>query len=292
MLSNNSKTRVLFFGTPAFTLPALERLAADTRWQIVGVVTQPDKPAGRKQQLTAPAAKVTAAKLGLPVFQFPTLKDQAALQTIVSLNADVAVVVAYGKIIPAVILDSIPHGFLNIHPSMLPKYRGSSPIQSAMLAGERTTGVTVMILDAETDHGPILAQREVNILDDDTSESLHYSLACEGADLLLAVLPDYLDGKLKPTPQDHTAATFTEQLEKDDGKIDWRMSAEAIDRHIRAMTPWPGAWTDITGKRVKVLKAHLVDQGLHLDVVQAEGKQPMDYGTYLRGNLPLQPEDQ
>lgn len=292
MLSDNSKTKVLFFGTPAFALPALERLAADSRWQIVGVITQPDKPAGRKQQLTPPPAKLSAIKFNLPVFQFPTLKDPSVQQAIANLQADVAVVVAYGKIIPQAVLDSIPHGWLNIHPSLLPKYRGSSPIQSAMLAGDTITGVTVMVLDADMDHGPILAQHQVNILDDDTAESLNHSLACEGADLLLTVLPDYLAGKVTPVPQDHSAATFTEQLEKDDGKIDWRMSPEAIDRHIRAMTTWPGAWTDVTGKRVKVLKAHLVDQSLHLDVVQAEGKQPMDYGTYLLGNLPLQPEDQ
>lgn len=292
MLSNNQQTKVLFFGTPEFAVPTLERLAADPTWQIVGVVTQPDKPAGRSQQLTAPAVKVAASKLGLPVYQFPTLKDESAQKTMAALGAAVAVVVAYGKIIPQSVLDSVPHGFVNIHPSLLPKYRGASPIQSAMLAGELTTGVTVMVLDAEMDHGPILAQRTVDILDDDTAASLHHSLACEGADVLLSVLPDYLAGKLTPQPQDHAAATVTTLLEKDDGKIDWRSPAEYIDRHIRAMTPWPGAWTDITGKRVKVLKAHLVEQQLHVDVVQPEGKQPMDYGTYLRGNLPLQPEDQ
>ncbi|MEK7139088.1 MAG: methionyl-tRNA formyltransferase [Patescibacteria group bacterium] len=284
---SSDRPTILLFGSPDFAGPTLEKLTADQRFNLLGVVTQPDQPAGRHQTLTPPPLKTAALKLDLPVYQFPSLKKDEAVAVIRQLAPDVIVVVAYGKIIPQTVLDIPRHGCLNIHPSLLPKYRGASPIQAVLVNGDATTGVTIMQLDAEMDHGPILAQRAVDILADDTAESLRYSLSCEGAALLLNVLPDYLTGQITPQEQDHAAATFTKLLTSADAKIDWSKSAATIDGHIRAYTPWPGAWTDATGQRVKILKAHLEGDDLIIQRVQAEGKQAMDYGEYLKGHQPL-----
>ncbi len=286
-MSNALSTRLLLMGTPYFAVPVFDALLASGQYDIVGVVTQPDKPVGRKQRLTPPAVKAWATEHDLPVYQFASLKDPAAAQTITELKPDIAVVAAYGKLIPKTILDIPQHGCVNIHPSLLPEYRGPSPIQTALLDGAVRTGVSIMLLDEEMDHGPILGQRTTEVLADDTNQSLQHSLACEGADLLLELLPDYCAGRLQPQPQNHAEATFTTLLHNADAQIDWNKPANEIDCLIRAMHPEPGAWTDVTGTRVKVLKAHLEGTELILDQVQPAGKQPMSYEEFLNGNEPL-----
>lgn len=191
-------------------------------------------------------------------------------------NFDIAVVAYYGAIIPQEIIDLFPRGMVNIHPSLLPKYRGPSPAASAILNGDKITGVTIFLLDAKMDHGPILAQRSVPIRPKDNRHTLLIRLFSTGAKLLVKILPDYLSGKLKPVPQDHTQATYTRLLTKEDGRIDWNKPNELILRQIRALQPWPGSWTQINHKRILIHKAHLDPQGnLIIDQFQVAGKTPV-----------------
>lgn len=280
-----SSPKILFFGTPEFALPALNRLQ-DDGFTIIGVVTQPDKPAGRKKTLTPPPVKLAAQKLNLPVYQWPKFDDEAMAE-ITKLAPDLIIVVAYGKILPKKLLDLPKFGCLNIHPSYLPSYRGPSPIQTAILNGDQFTGVSIIKLDEKMDHGPIITQQEFEILADDNYESLSNSLACEAAGILVKIIPAYISGKLPPVEQNHQVATSTTIIEKEDGRIDWHNDPKVIDRQIRAYYPWPGAWTDVTGQRVKIQRAHLADGQLILDWVQPEGKEPMRYDDYLNGNQPL-----
>lgn len=280
------EAKIVFLGTPEFSLPALNKLI-DNGYNIVGVITRTDQPVGRKQILTSPPIKQLAEKNNLPVFQFKKF-DAEAIAQIKELQPDLMVLVAYGKILPAEFLNIPKFGVLNIHPSLLPKYRGPSPIQSAILNGETKTGISIIKLDAEMDHGPIVAQQEFEIIDDDDYQSLGSALACEGAELLVSTLPAYLAGEIQPTEQDHSAATYTKILSKEDGEIDWKKTPIEIYCQIRAFYPWPGAWTDNTGKRVKILKAHIDPNAeLIIDQVQPEGKEPMRYQDYLNGNEPL-----
>ena len=282
--------RIVFFGTPEFAVPTLEALVT-AGYEIVAVVTQPDKPVGRGLKMEAPPVKIRAEELGLNVLQPLTLKVAAGLQpahhtkrrlkpatTIVdelrALSAEVAVVVAYGKIIPKEILGIFPKGVLNIHPSLLPKYRGPSPIQTAILNGDAETGVTVMLLDEEMDHGAIIQQspplrlrggwslpsrREGwEGLRQPTGGTLAQLLAKEGAKLLVDVLPKWLAGEIEPQPQDHNGATFTKMLERSDGRIDWNTPAEQIERMVRAYDLWPGTFTVWNEKRVKIFRASLL----------------------------------
>jgi methionyl-tRNA formyltransferase len=277
--------KILFFGTPKFSLPALTQLK-ENDFNIIGVVTQPDKPAGRKKILTPPPIKLLAEKLQLPVYQWEK-NDKEVLEKINKIKPDLIVVVAYGKILPKELVNLPPYGCLNLHPSLLPKYRGPSPIQTAILNGETKTGVTIIKLDQETDHGPIVAQKEFDILEDDDYESLSNSLACEGAEVLVKIIPNYIAGEIKPKEQNHAQATESKIIEKNDGEINWQKNPAEIDQQIRAYHPWPGAWTEATGKRVKILKAHLENGELFLDWVQPEGKEPMRYDDFLNGNEPL-----
>ena len=291
------KLKIIFMGTPDFAAPALKQLVSNN-YEISAVITAPDKPIGRKQEVTPPPIKKLALQYKIPVLQpekilnsswpKPDLKSQ-----ILNLNPDLIVVSAYGKIIPKEILDIPQYGSLNIHPSLLPKYRGPSPIQFAILNGEKITGATIMLMDEKMDHGPILAQEKIEIPSDETSQTLHDKLAQLGADLLIKTIPQYVQGEIKPKPQDEKNASYTKILTREDGKIDWRKSAESIERQIRAFTPWPGAWT-IDGKRLKILKAKVVDKKdgltfktkrgyLLLEMVQPEGKKTMSGEEFIRG---------
>ncbi|MEA3272416.1 MAG: methionyl-tRNA formyltransferase [Patescibacteria group bacterium] len=218
---------------------------------------------------------------GTPEFATPSLK---ALQkkfkvfqpkniTEIPANTDIAVVAAYGHIIPKKILEIPKFGFLNIHPSLLPKYRGPSPIQNAILNGDKETGVSIMLLDKKMDSGPILAQKKVKINENETYETLRNRLAEIGAKLLIKTLLDYVSGKIKPKPQNHKKATYTKLLKREDGKIDWSKPAEEIERMVRAYHPWPGTWTELNGKRLKII----------LNRVQLEGKKEMSLDEFLRG---------
>ncbi|MFA6533943.1 MAG: methionyl-tRNA formyltransferase [Patescibacteria group bacterium] len=281
----NSEIKILFLGTPEFALPTLLRLVADG-YQVVGVVTQVDKASGRGNKLIPSPVKVAALEKKLPIFQFAKINAEAIAE-IKKLAPDLMVLVAYGKILPEEFLNLSRFGCLNLHPSLLPAYRGPAPVQTALLNGEAKTGVSIIKLDAEVDHGPIVAQKSFEILDDDDSQSLGNNLACEGAALFSQILPDYLAGRIAPQAQDDTLATYTKMFTKADGEIDWKKTPIEIYSQIRACYPWPGAWTDATGKRVKVLRAHIETANLIIDWVQPEGKEPMRYSDYLNGNEPL-----
>jgi methionyl-tRNA formyltransferase len=248
---------ILFFGTSDFAVPSLKALASDGRFEIAGVVTQPDRPVGRHATMTPPAVKVTATELGITTIQQPEkLKDEAFQSWIreVGPACDAFVIVSYGKILPQWLLDLPKKGVINVHGSLLPRWRGASPIQAAIAAGDATSGVTIMLIDAEMDHGPVLAMKETPIHLDDTGGSLHDRLAPLGAEILPDTLAGYLDGTIMPQEQDHSKATPCKILSRDDGKIDWAKSADEISRLVRAYNPWPGTWTMFHGKRLKILK--------------------------------------
>jgi len=227
--------RVVFFGTPQFAVPSLEALAR--AHEVLLVVAQPDKPAGRGMKLQAPAVIVRARELGLPVAQPPKVRDAAFLESIAALRPEAGVVVAYGKILPKALLDIPPRGFLNVHGSLLPKYRGAAPIQRAIERGERETGVTIMRIDEELDHGPMLLAARTPIDPDEHTPALAARLATIGA----AALLESFDAP--ETPQDHEQATFAPKIDKSEGLIDWSQPARAIYDKFRAFDPWPGVFT-------------------------------------------------
>jgi methionyl-tRNA formyltransferase len=277
------KLLVVFFGTSAFAVPALVALARDARFEVIGVVTQPDRPAGRKGEITKPAMKLTAETLGLPVFQFESVKDDASFDELKKIGGDVAVVASFGQIIPQRLLDVYPHGAVNIHGSILPEYRGASPIAAAIRDGKTETGVTIMLMDAKMDHGPILSIAKEPILPDDTSESLTVRMAMLGATVLPDVLAKYVAGEIKPIEQDHSKATGVKLLTREDGRLDLNRPAVELERLVRAMTPWPGTFFEQDGKRVKVLKARVEGDAFIPIEVHPEGKKPMSYEDYQRG---------
>jgi methionyl-tRNA formyltransferase len=275
--------RVVFMGTPEHAVPYLTALAS-TDMNIVGVVTETDKPAGRKQTLTAPPVKQQAELLKLPVYQPETLKGKAGQKLFAKLKPDLVIVVAYGKIIPADILTTVKHGFLNVHYSLLPEFRGATPHQSAILTGKYETGFSIFQLDAGMDTGPIVVQKKVRIEPQDTSHTLISKMVPLSISALLDVLPNYISGKRKAVPQNHDRATATQLFTKEDGRIDWQQPVEAIDRQIRAMQPWPAAYCEVANERVIIHAAHLDHGKLVLDIVQPAGRKPMHFRDYLRGN--------
>lgn len=289
--------RIVFYGTSSFSIPSLEALAKDDSFAIVGVVTQPDRPAGRQGTLTAPPVKVVAQELGLPIYQFEHVKSDDAYEILKNLHADVAVVASFGQIISQRVLDLYPRGVLNVHPSLLPLYRGAIPMTAAIRDGLSETGITIMLMDALMDHGPILSQVTTKLFPTDTTISVTERLSDIGARLLITTLHGYLEGTITPREQDHTQATFVKLLSREDGKIDDTHTADEAERLVRAYTPWPGTSTDYKGKRLKILRAHVVtepikeeliltcanDTLLILDEVQPEGKTPMSGKDFLRG---------
>ncbi|MEO8456311.1 MAG: methionyl-tRNA formyltransferase [Chloroflexota bacterium] len=245
---------IVFIGTPDFAVPSLRRLAADGH-SIALVVTQPDRPSGRGQRLAPPPVKTAAESLGLTVIQPPTLRDEAVLNQLRALEPEAMVAVAYGQILRQALLDIAPRGVLNVHPSLLPKHRGASPIAGAILAGDDETGVSIMLMDAGMDSGPVLAQRRVPLSGDETTGALTASLAEVGADLLAETLPRWLAGEIEPQPQDGSQSTVTRLIKKEDGAIDWSLSAEEIARRVRAYNPWPGASTILNGETLHIWRA-------------------------------------
>lgn len=313
-MANN---RIIFFGTSEFAVPALEKFV-EAGMRPVLVVTTPDAPAGRTGTLTPPPVKVAVNRLGLEIFQPATLKTPEVLSALRRHEPDVGILAAYGKIIPEAVIELFPKGILNVHPSLLPRWRGATPIQAAILAGDEKTGVTIILLDEDVDHGPILAQRELRIENREsggwTYETLHAELSRLGAELLVKTLPQWLAESLSPAPQDHGRATFCKKFTRDDAKIDWSKSAEAIDRMVRALNPEPGTWAEMRienkGSRIlKILQAKpflnsqefenrsageifefekspVVKCGsgvLMLERVQPEGKKSMSGEAFLRG---------
>ena len=255
--------RVVFMGTPAFAVPALRALVV--RGHVVaGVYTQPDRRAGRGQKLTAPPVKIFAEEHGLPVFQPRSLRQDvaAARSELADLAPDVVIVAAYGLFLPDEVLRLPRLGCLNIHPSLLPRHRGPSPVATAILDGDETSGVTIMLLDEGMDTGPILAQRETRISADETAEELTERLFELGSELLVDTLDQWGREQILPTPQNNDDASVTRRLQREDGRIDWSQSADSIARRVRAFTPWPGTFTVWRGKTVKILRGSPVDGAL------------------------------
>ncbi|MBK6793787.1 MAG: methionyl-tRNA formyltransferase [Anaerolineales bacterium] len=294
--------RVVFMGSPDFALSSLRLLAQ--HYQVVGVVTQPDRASGRGRELKAPPVKTLAQELNIPVIQPEKVRQPEAMQQLQDWNPDLIVVAAFGQILKKDVLELPKYGCINVHASLLPRWRGAAPINASVLAGDEETGVTIMKMDVGLDTGPMLAMKRIRIKPDDTAGSLFEALATLGADLLIETLPAYMDGKLSPQPQPEEGATYAPMLKKEDGLLDFNQPAVDLDRRIRAMNPWPGAWFEWEGAPFKIHKAHmgqgkaeagkrLVEQNqpavgtgsgiLILDEVQPPGKKPMNGKSFLAG---------
>ena len=250
--------RIVFLGSPDFAVPSLDALVAAGH-EVAAVVTQPDREAGRGRQLVAPAVKTAAVELGLPVLQPPSLRSPEVVAELRALRPDVIVVAAFGQILRRAVLEIAPHGVLNVHASLLPRWRGASPVTAAIAAGDTVTGVSIMLLDEGLDTGPVLATRETPIADTDTAGLLTERLAKLGAELLVETLPRWLSGAVAPAPQDNALATYAPRLEKEQGRIDWREPAVTIWRKVRAYTPWPGAFTGYHGALLRIQSAWPVE---------------------------------
>ncbi len=245
--------RIVFFGTPSFAIPILEDLLKGPD-KLIGVVTQPDRQKGRGRKVVISPVKELALRNGLNPLQPEKAKEEAFQEALKGLQPDLMVVVAYGQILPRSVLDIPEHGAVNVHASLLPKYRGAAPVAWAILNGEKVTGVTTMRMDAGMDTGDILLQAETPIGSEETCEALLDRLASLGAQLLRQTLGKMKAGDIRPIPQDHSKATFAPPLKKEDGHIDWKKAAEEIDRRVRAFSPWPGAYTKLDGQLLKVYK--------------------------------------
>ena len=298
-------TRVVFMGTPGFAVPSL--VALWERYRVVGVVTQPDRPAGRGRSVAPSPVKEAALARGIAVYQPRSLRTAEALEPLAEWQPDVIVVAAFGQILPRAVLALPAHGCLNVHASLLPRYRGAAPIPAAILAGDEVTGVTLMRMDEGMDTGPILAQAECPIGAEDTTASLTATLAERGARLLIEVLPGWLAGEVAERPQEGDLATYCKPLKKEQGLLDWTAPAAVLDRQVRAFHPWPGAYTTWRGQVLKIVRARprpawagegepgmvvllaeglgvVTGQGLlELIEVQLAGKRPMAGGEFARG---------
>jgi methionyl-tRNA formyltransferase len=295
--------RIIFLGSPDFAIPALNALAAE--YPIIAVITQPDRPAGRNGKLRPPPVKTVALDLGLPVIQPEKLRVPSVLEQLRAWSPDLIVVAAFGQILRPELLDLPKYGSINIHGSILPRWRGAAPVQAAILAGDAETGVTIMKMDAGIDTGPLLGSCSIPIAQDETAGTLFDKLAVIGANLLLETLPRYLSGELVPQPQPALGVTHAKMLKKEDGRLDFSQPASSLERRVRAMDPWPGAFFDWKGTPIKLLRARVsgevsaspgdrvivrgypairTPQGdLILEEVQPAGKKPMDGKAFLAG---------
>jgi methionyl-tRNA formyltransferase len=302
--------KVVFMGTPDYALPSLRALHA--HHEIVLVVTQPDRRRGRGQRVTCCPVKSFALNHDLSIWQPQTLRDPLAAERLREANADVHVTAAFGLLLPPEVLDVPPHGCVNVHASLLPRWRGAAPVSAAILHGDDETGVTLMRTDEGLDTGPILAQVRCPIRPDDTTEILTDRLAHMGADLLLDTLPRWVAGQIEPCPQCQEEATLAPRLTKTDGRIDWHRSAAHVERMIRAYTPWPGAYTTLDGQLFKLFQAQVSaapqgtrfpgrvfslsdnqvavatgDGALILQQVQLAGSRAMSIDAFCRGHQEL-----
>jgi methionyl-tRNA formyltransferase len=297
-------TKILFMGTPQFAVPSLAKLME--HYEVVAVVTQPDAPAGRGKHLTQSPVKQLAQSAGLPVLQPESLKPPDVVEQLRSYAPDCIVVAAFGQILRKPVLEMPKFGCINVHGSLLPRWRGASPVSAAIAAGDAVTGITIMQMDVGLDNGPMLSKREEAIRPDDTTGSLMERLSHMGAELLIETLPKYLAGEIAPQPQDESLVTHCRQIRKEEGAIDWGKSAIELERHVRAMQPWPGAFTTLNGKRLKILSTlrsvHSTQNvpgtiaiqkngvfvqcgngGLELVEVQPEGRKAMPAADFARG---------
>jgi methionyl-tRNA formyltransferase len=266
---------LVFAGTPAFAVPTLEKLV-EAGFQVRLVVTQPDRPRGRGMEMTASPVKHSALRLGIPLLQPEKIKlNEEFRAELASLQPEAIIVVGYGRIIPQWMIDLPALGNLNVHASLLPKYRGAAPLQWAVASGEAVTGVTTMRIDAGLDTGDILLQRELPIRPEDTSETLAPRLAALGAELMLETLRGLRAGAVRPRPQDHTQATLAPILSKEDGRIDFHRPARDIWNRLRGFQPWPGAFTAFRGKSLHVWAARPVEMDVPCGTIQMEGHLPL-----------------
>lgn len=304
-MNSPTKPNIIFFGTAEFAAFILQDVIERNTVEILEVVTQPDKPVGKKRELLPSPVKQIALENRLKIQQPIDAKSEKFIEHVRKLQPDVLIVAAYGQIISQELLDIPKHGAINVHGSLLPSYRGASPIQSAIAAGESETGVTIMLMDAKMDHGPILKIAKTAIGNDETAQELHDRLAHLGGKTLLEVIPEYIDGSLKPIEQDHDKATYTKLLKREDGKLDYKIkTAQELYDQYRGYYPWPGSWFEYNSKRIKVLKAafskneygktdlQLADDKLFLQTsegslelieVQPEGKKPMSGIDFYNG---------
>lgn len=295
--------KVIYLGTPEFAVAPLKAIANSKRHQVVGVVTQPDRPVGRKNIITPPPVKVVANELNVPVFQYEKIRIQG-VDDLKSLGADIMITCAYGQILSREIIDICPRGIINIHGSILPKYRGASPIQSAVINGEKTTGITVMQTEEGLDTGDILAVFETQIGEEETSADLFARLSLMGAKHICSVLDDIEDGKIRPIRQDDSQATYVKTIKKEDALIDFSKDATTIKNLINGMNPWPVAYTLKNGKKIKFYRARVVegkgkvgevivadkklciacgDGAVEIGILQEEGGKAMSATSYLNG---------
>jgi methionyl-tRNA formyltransferase len=268
--------KVVFMGTPEFAVPVLKMLIS--AHDVIGVVTQPDRPVGRSRQIQPPPIKIVALEAGIPVFQPEKLRRPEAIAELKQWSSDVYVVAAFGQILPQAVLDIPPYGSINVHASLLPRWRGAAPIQAAIRAGDSETGITIMLMDAGLDTGPMLSQRTIPIAPDETGESLHDKLSPLGAELLQETLPGYLSGDIEPQPQPSEGVTLAPQITKEQGQIDWTQDAATIERLVRAFTPWPGTYTTWNGKQLKIHKV-AVESGQAQPGVVVENSGQIAVGT-------------
>ena len=303
---------IAFFGTPQFAVPSLERLIA-SRHEVRGVVTQPDKPRGRGQKVVDSPVKAAAVAHGLPVFQPERLRDPQVAETLTGWSPDLGVVAAYGKLIPGDLLRLPRFGMINVHASLLPKYRGASPVHRAVIDGQEQTGVTIMQMVEALDAGDMLARVTRPIRPDETSDQVERDLADLGAQLLVDVVDRIEAGTTTPEPQDEGASTYAPRLTKEEGLVDWTLSAVRIHNRVRGLYPWPHAYAYLDGARIILLKTHVVNDStsaqpgkvvdvtrdairvatglggvIAIDELQPEGKRPMRTRDFLAGR-PLQP---
>jgi methionyl-tRNA formyltransferase len=299
--------RILFIGTGDIGVPTLQALLKSEH-EVVGVVTQPDKPVGRTQTIEPPPIKKALAATKIRVLQPARIKDRQAIEEIHALTSDAIVVMAYGQILPSDVLEIPKIACLNLHASLLPRWRGAAPIQAAIAAGDRKTGITVMYMNEGLDTGDILLQRTIDVVSAETGGSLHDRLAKVAPEALLESLALLANGSAPRIPQDNALATYASKLKREDGKIDWSIPAEVIERKIRAFDPWPGAFTELTIGKLKIFSAMMVDlQGkpgeilrtqnafvvaagkgaLSLGEVQLEGKRRMSAAEFSRGHTSI-----
>lgn len=298
--------RLIFMGTPEFSLPGLSSLINDKSYDIVGIFTQPDKAVGRHQTLTPPPVKNLALKHNLKVFQPQKIK--AEIETIKNLQPDLIVVIAYGKIIPQEILDIPKYGCINVHASLLPKYRGAACLNAPILNGDLETGITIMQMEAGLDTGPILRQAKIKLTGTETLENVHDKLSLLGAELLGSTLREFIAGEIKPQVQDESQASYIKILKKEDGRIEWNKPAQELERMVRAYNPWPGTYTGSNQKNVKIISvdheilrtnSHKIGESflnegrlaiqcgqdaLYILKLQLEGKKIMESAEFLRGH--------
>lgn len=299
--------RIIFMGTPDFSVPTLEALVASEH-EVVGVVTQPDKPKGRGKEIHMSPVKECALQHNIPVYQPVRARDEAFVDEMRALNPDVMVVIAFGQILPKSLLELPKYGCVNIHASLLPKYRGAAPIQWAVINGDEETGITTMMMDVEMDTGDILEKTVVKLDPEETGGSLFDRLSLLGGDLILSTLSKLEKGEITPVPQDHEKATYVKKISKSMGDIDWTMDAVSIERLVRGLNPWPSAFTRWNGKMLKIWEAKVLpdpdvklpcgsvisasDEGLKIQTgagvlcvtsLQLEGKKRMDTAAFLRG---------